>query len=66
MKHTREVTLILILLFLMAQIIGLGIINSYIDVEKVIEKKIVIIDGKEETIEIIVEKETVDKLPYGI
>ena len=50
----------------MAQIIGLGIINSYIDVEKVIEKKIVIIDGKEETIEIIVEKETVDKLPYGI
>jgi presenilin-like A22 family membrane protease len=33
MKHTLKITLFLVILFLGAQYIGLGIVNSYIDVE---------------------------------
>ena len=31
MKHTIAITLVLVAIFLAAQIIGLGIINAYID-----------------------------------
>ena len=66
MKHTLRVTLILITLFLISQIIGLVIINNYIGFESVIEKQTIVIDGKEEIVSVVVEKETVDELPYGI
>lgn len=37
MKHTLKVSILLIIAFLFSQIIGLAIINSYVDVEKTIE-----------------------------
>lgn len=37
MKHTVQVTLVLVLLFLLAQIIGLSIINKYIDAQATTE-----------------------------
>ncbi|MBD3310230.1 hypothetical protein GF351_03345 [Candidatus Woesearchaeota archaeon] len=37
MKHTLKVTLILVLVFIIAQIIGLGIVNEYIDHQTTVE-----------------------------
>ena len=34
MKHSFKITILLLILFLLAQFLGLGILNQYIDQEK--------------------------------
>ena len=44
MKHTIKITIILVLLFLAAQIIGLTIVDRYVDKEKSTEKIVGIVE----------------------
>ena len=47
MKHTKEVTILILILFLLPQFIGLTVIYNYIQTEQVEEKVIVIENGKQ-------------------
>jgi|TARA_Y100000310_G_scaffold270277_1_gene284019 presenilin-like A22 family membrane protease len=66
MKHTWKITGILVVLFLFTQVIGLTVINNYIDVEQIVKQETVIEDGKEVIKEVIVEEQVFEELPYGI
>ena len=54
MKHTLKITLILVGVFLLAQLVGLAVINQYIDYEKTTQEQL-------ETGNV-----TWAKLPYGL
>jgi presenilin-like A22 family membrane protease len=54
MKHTLRVTLIIVALFVVAQIVGLSVVNSYLGKEEVV------VDGK------VVTNVTWGELPYGV
>ena len=66
MKHTKDVTILILILFLLTQFIGLTVIYNYIQTEQVEEKVIVIEDGKQIEKTITVEKKIWGTLPYGI
>ena len=44
MKHTVKITLIVLSIFFVTQLIGLGIINQYIDKPSLEEGKVVFVD----------------------
>lgn len=66
MKHTLKVTIILTVLFLLTQLVGLGIISQYITVQEVVKQIEVEKDGEIIKQEIIVKVEVWDDLPYAI
>ena len=66
MKHTVNITLIIILLFFLTQITGLFIISNYVSVQQV-EKQITVIEnGKEINKTITVQEKSWSNLPYDI
>ncbi len=62
MKHTLKITVILTILFLLTQLIGLGIISQYVEVQKIVKE--VEVEGVKQ--EIIVQVEDWDNLPYNL
>ncbi|MBU2639790.1 MAG: hypothetical protein KKG75_03750 [Nanoarchaeota archaeon] len=62
MKHNFKVTLILVTLFLLAQLTGLIVISNYITTQDVVKE--VEVDGIKQ--EIIVQVQNWNELPYGI
>lgn len=66
MKHTLKITLILVALFFLTQLFGLGIISEYINVEKTLEEKETVKDGVIIKEQVIVEKQVWDNLPYDV
>ena len=66
MKHTFKITIILTILFLLTQLIGLGIISKYVDVQEVVKQVEIEVDGETITQEIIVKVEDWDNLPYDL
>ena len=66
MKHTFKITIILTILFLLTQLIGLGIISKYVDIQEVVKQVEIEVDGETITQEIIVKVEDWDNLPYDL
>ncbi len=66
MKHSKEVTILIVVLFILTQIIGLAVIYNYIQTQEVEEKIIVMEDGKEVEKTILIEKKVWGTLPYGV
>jgi len=66
MKHTFKITIILTILFLLTQLIGLGIISKYVDVQEVVKQVEIEVDGETITQEIIVKVEDWENLPYDL
>ncbi|MAF50602.1 MAG: hypothetical protein CMH64_00765 [Nanoarchaeota archaeon] len=66
MKHTFKITIILVFLFLLTQLTGLGVISQYVTIESVVESKEVLRDGEIVIEEVLVEKQNWNALPYDI
>ena len=54
MKHSRKITIILLTMFIVTQLIGLAVVNTYTPVQQKI-----IVNGTEQNI-------TINPLPYGM
>ena len=66
MKHTIKISLIIVFLFLLTQLTGLGVISKYVDVEERIEIQEVMKDGVIVEEEVVVREENWGALPYDI
>ena len=62
MKHTLKISLILVVLFILVQLTGLGVISQYITVQEVVKE--VEVDGIKQ--EVIVQVQEWEGLPYNL
>jgi presenilin-like A22 family membrane protease len=66
MKHTLKVTLVIVFLFLLAQLTGLLVISKYVSIEDRLESKEIMKDGQLVIEEVTIKEETWSNLPYNI
>jgi len=66
MKHTKRVTLLIVVLFILTQFIGLTVIYNYMQTQEVEKTITVIEDGKEIEKTMVVKEKVWGTLPYGV